>query len=287
MGGKVQIKQLTGLKILALFGIFCWHSLPQVGLPDLGARFVELFFVVSGFLVGLRRHGTFKASFSGGWEYVAPKVRGLYPVYLIGLALGVLLVALKGGLGLRADSILPIAWALALQQAWIPSIAMKYNGAAWFISAWAFCMLCSPALQWLLDGARRTLGPAKGSLTLFASLLAVRIFLEACQVVCPGVYPYSLHVTPFVRLLEFGLAYVSGVWFGERGDRPRSPIAGSCLEVAAATILALCITLLDNTWPRWAFVLAWVMFIPTLAGGGRRLPQPTALLEASGRLRED
>lgn len=266
--GNARISQLTGLKVLALLGIFYWHSMPHVGLPDLGARLVELFFVISGFLVGLRHHGTFEASLSGGWRYVAPKVRLLYPVYLIGIGLGVLKVVLNGGWCFSADTILPIVWALTLQQAWIPSIATKYNGASWFISAWAFCMLCAPALQLLLDKARGVFGSARGSAALFASLFFVRVFLEICQIASPGIYLYSVHVTPFVRLLEFGLAYVSGVWFREHKDKLRLAGADFALEIVASVVVIACVVFFDGVLPRWAFVLIWVVFVSIFAGGG-------------------
>ena len=284
--GNARIPQLAGLKVLALFGIFCWHSMPQVDLPDLGARLVELFFVISGFLVGLRHHGTFETSLSGGWGYVAPKVRSLYPVYLIGIALGVLQVVLSGDWHCGTDAILPIVWALTLQQAWIPSIATKYNGASWFISAWAFCMLCAPVLQLLLDKARGVFGSARGSAALFASLFFVRVFLEICQIASPGIYLYSVHVTPFVRLLEFGLAYVSGVWFREHKDKLRLAGADFALEIVASVVVIACVVFFDGVLPRWTFVLIWVVFVSIFAGGGWAF-KPINILEAIGYMRKD
>lgn len=263
------IPQLTGLKITALLGIFYWHSMPQTGLPDLGARLVELFFVVSGFLVGFRNHGTFDESISGCWKYLWPKVKALYPVYLLGLALGVLQHIMRGGWQIGADTVFPIVWALGLQQAWIPSIAMVYNGASWFISAWAFCMLCAPMLQWLLEQVRGALRETRGLIALFALMLVVRAFLETCQVLSPGVYPYSLHVTPFIRLLEFGAAYLIGVSFrGCRDGANRSFFFQTVMEAVAIAGAFACVVLFDEVWPRWAFVLLWIIVVPILAGGG-------------------
>ena len=260
--------QLTGLKVAALFGIFYWHSMPQAGLPDLGARLVELFFVVSGFLVGIRHHGTFDVSISGCWGYLWPKVRLLYPVYLLGLALGVLQHVLNGGWYVEADTILPIVWALGLQQAWIPAIAMVYNGASWFISAWAFCMFCAPFLQWLLEKMQDVIGEVQGFFAFFFLMLSLRIYLEMCQVLTPGVYPYSLHVTPFIRFLEFGVAYATGVAFRECYSSARkSFVRGAAFELLMVAAVLVCVTLFNEIWPRWAFVLMWIIAVPILAGG--------------------
>lgn len=57
---SLRLHAIAGLKIVALMVIFYWHSpLPKVGMPDLGARCVELFFVASGFLVAYARWGRF------------------------------------------------------------------------------------------------------------------------------------------------------------------------------------------------------------------------------------
>lgn len=260
--------QLTGLKVVALLGIFCWHSMPHLGLPDFGARLVELFFVTSGFLVGFRRHGMLDMTISGCWNYVWPKVKSLYPVYILGLVLGLFQRVLEGGWSVGADAVLPVVWALGLQQAWIPSISMVYNGASWFISAWAFCMLCAPFLQWVLLKMRKTIGTAGGLAAFLILVFSARVFLEVCQVLVPGAYPYSLHVTPAVRLLEFALAYGVGVMFCERRSTKDCSLAlGTVLEVLAVIMAFACICF-GRDWPRWAYVLMWLMVILILSGGG-------------------
>lgn len=260
--------QLTGLKVAALLGIFCWHSMPHSGLPDFGARLVELFFVTSGFLVGFRRHGMLDMTISGCWSYVWPKVKALYPVYLLGLALGLFQRVLEGGWSFGAGAVLPVIFALGLQQAWIPSISMVYNGASWFISAWAFCMLCAPLLQWVLLKMRKILGTIGGLVAFLILVFSARFFLEVCQVLAPEVYHYSLHVTPAVRLLEFALAYGAGVMFCERrGAKDCVPALGTVLEVLVVIIAFACICF-GRGWPRWAYVLMWLMVILILSGGG-------------------
>lgn len=263
-----RIAQLTGLKVIALLGIFCWHSLPQTGLPDIGARLTELFFVVSGFLVGSRHHGKFSYSLKACWDYVWPKVKKFYPVYLVGLALGVLVYALNASWYFNFSTIMPIIWALLLQQAWIPAIAMIYNGAAWFISAWLFCIFCAPCIQALLNKAQEIGGNRRGALGLFISILLVRIFLELCQADSPSVYLYSLHTTPFIRLLEFSLAYIMGVWFSRFETHKSSRLTSTILEFVASAVVIACTSCFNSLWPRWAFVLLWIFFVPILARGG-------------------
>ena len=282
----VYIPQLTGLKVVALFGIFYWHSMPSAGLPDLGARLVELFFVVSGFLVGFRNHGTLDSSISGCWNYLLPKIKAFYPVYLIGLALGVFQHILWGGWNVGAETIFPIVWALGLLQAWIPSIAMVYNGASWFISAWTFCMLCAPVLQWMITKMCNRLGEEKGIVAFSAVTLSVRVFIEECQRLVPGVYPYSLHVTPAIRLLEFALAYAVGVMYRERYSGEKSSFTVmSALEIIVTALFLVFILCFDSIWPRWEFVLMGILVIPLLAGGGWRY-QLAFFTEATGVMRK-
>ena len=49
---KDQIKSLNGLKVISVILIFLWHVYISNPLPDFGARACELFFTISGFLVG-------------------------------------------------------------------------------------------------------------------------------------------------------------------------------------------------------------------------------------------
>lgn len=50
--------------------------------------------------------------------------------------------------------------------------------------------------------------------------------------------------------------------------RVRSFGVSSLVEVGVVVVVASCVIGLDAAWPRWAFVLVWVAFVPILARGG-------------------
>lgn len=78
-----RIRALDGVKFFSIILIFWWHcSLPSPQV-DLGARACEMFFLCSGFLVGLKN--AYDSKWVGTWKescnYVFHKVIKFYVLY--------------------------------------------------------------------------------------------------------------------------------------------------------------------------------------------------------------
>ena len=198
MASRQQLRSITGLKVFAALGIFVWHC-GFFKSPDLGARCVEIFLVVSGFLTAYNHHGNYDGTLDEGVAIVRKKLHAIYPVYLAGflLAVAYMLIACNADgytrFGLAATALVH----LALMQAWIPGIAFAHNGAVWFLSAVLFCYAMSPVASRMVCRAGDRLGSlARGAGSVCVGSFAILLFLEICQRKVPALYTYSVHIAP-------------------------------------------------------------------------------------------
>lgn len=198
MSSKSKLRSITGLKVFATAGIFIWH-LGLFKAPDLGARCVEIFLVVSGFLTAYNHHGRYEGTIEECVGIARKKLRAIYPVYFAGFLLAAAYMVIAHNaqsltrFGLAATAVVD----LTLMQAWIPSIAFKYDGAAWFLSAVLVCYVLSPFISRLIDWAQRKLGDVNlGALSVAAGSFVALLFLEVCQKKLPTLYSYSVHISP-------------------------------------------------------------------------------------------
>ncbi len=198
MASRQQLSAITGLKVLATLGIFVWHC-GFFKTPDLGARCVEIFLIVSGFLTSYNHHGAYAGTLDESFAIVRKKLRAIYPVYFAGflLAVAYMIAAHNTGgytrFGLAATALVH----LALMQAWIPSVAFAFDGAAWFLSAVLFCYAMSPVVSRLLCYAKSRLGGLPlGAGAVCVDSFVILFFLELCQKKMPELYAYSVHIAP-------------------------------------------------------------------------------------------
>lgn len=272
---------MTGLKVLAVLGIFFWH-LGIISAPDLGARLCEVFFLVSGFLEGYRHAGSFSDKVGDAVAFVGKKLKAVWPLHLATfLAALVIAIVLGRQWFLGADKkelLLAAVYNLTLTQAWFPAIKFWFNGVSWFLSALMFCYAAVP----LLSGAVRRLNSKKGALlVLFAVIVLCRIGLELSSAWCPSLFgTANTHVWPPVRLLEFSAAYLLGYAFIRIGggfskraalDGREATSNGLVLWTAVELVylaVAICLVVAFNDiWMRWAYVLVFMPGVWLVAEG--------------------
>lgn len=167
--GHARIEQLTGLRFIAAFAVLLTHfrglsvQVPLEPLWHLGGYGVQLFFILSGFLLTLRYgHGAFS------WRsYAVARLARVVPVYwfVLGItALAYWMTDSAVSLGPKpasADQAVQgfLLNALALQ-AWVSSdhVQQFWNAPGWSISAEFFFYACFPLfLRWrFLDGSVRS-----------------------------------------------------------------------------------------------------------------------------------
>ena len=157
-----NLKPLTAMRFFAAMWVVAYHFTPSLGLgmPALigkGYLGVELFFVLSGFILShvyLEAFGDRRFRYS---DFLWARLARIYPLHLVTLAgLGVL-IAVAAFVGLNAGDQV-IRWSslpahLTLTQAWGLGQAGGWNHPSWSISAEWFAYLSFPifaALIWPL-----------------------------------------------------------------------------------------------------------------------------------------
>ena len=262
---RPRLYALTGLKVLAVVGVFLWHALPKGDLIDLGARGCELMFAASGFLVAYNRHEWFTANIDDAFRYLVSKVRKFYALYLVALVFALVVVTLEGSIAWSSPrTYLTLPFHIGMMQAWSHRMALGFNTPAWFLSALMVCYGVAPLLSQALKRAQSRHGVTWGSVQIFGVLLAARVFLEVCHALDPGLFTFSLHTNPVVRFLEFGMAYVLGAEFVRR-DQDGALRVPAGADTVCCALFVTCAVVFDDAWPRAAFVLLALPVVCTLA----------------------
>ncbi len=229
LNGRPRVEALTGLRWLAVFAVFLSHNQPRVS--DAFSYFfkngysgVTVFFVLSGFVLTYTYGDTFRRpTFAGVWNYGIARIARIYPVYLLGLLLGGLLV---GGEPLRV-------WLLHVfaLQAWSPNLstAMALDPPAWAVAVEMFLYAVFPLLVFVLYPVIRK---PRNSLYLAAAMAvaiaaAVVVFWTLGLSALPASDPASAHRwlyrSPAFRLGDFVLGMaMAGIWINSK-KAPVSP----------------------------------------------------------------
>jgi peptidoglycan/LPS O-acetylase OafA/YrhL len=152
-----QLKPLTSLRFFAAVWVVLYHYWPNLGLerPEIvskGYLGVELFFVLSGFILS---HVYLSAAGEGGFryrEFLWARIARIYPLHLFTLAGIGLMGAAALALGRHVDpnsiSLAALPSNLLLVQAWGFSPVAGWNHPSWSISAEWFAYLSFPAFAW-------------------------------------------------------------------------------------------------------------------------------------------
>ncbi len=123
------------------------HLLPNVFTAYVA---VGMFFMLSGFILALNYPPGRKWTRADARSFFLARLSRIYPVYLLSLlamvpfVLGPALVQHDRALVLRRAA--SGATSLLLLQAWLPRVALSWNGPGWSISDEAFFYLCFPLL---------------------------------------------------------------------------------------------------------------------------------------------
>jgi peptidoglycan/LPS O-acetylase OafA/YrhL len=154
-----ELKYLTSLRALAAFYVFIFHMylagamnyMPKItgNILAQGALGVNIFFVLSGFLLTYSHLKDFTPSQTPRVNYykvfLIKRLARIYPVYLVGIVLTLLVDA-----SLRAlPTDLPLVLLLdsTMLKSWVPPLAMTwFGGGGWSVSTELFFYLVFPLL---------------------------------------------------------------------------------------------------------------------------------------------
>jgi peptidoglycan/LPS O-acetylase OafA/YrhL len=229
-----EIKPLTGVRGFAASLVMLYHfsamssdSGPAATFIRKGYLWVDLFFVLSGFIMGL----SFASKFLNGksslrttyWLFLTHRLARIYPLYLL-VTVESALASLRQTEpfpGLESYQCAVIA-NIAMVQAW--AVAPSFEGAAWSISTEWAAYLLFPALLTAALIPRRGVAFAFGMACLAAIvLLAVTPGLHFAGQTRMGLLDIYSSATqaPLIRCLaEFCLGLLAYRWFNAIKDRP-------------------------------------------------------------------
>lgn len=154
-----EIKPLTGLRGVAALYVVAFHYLAGLTFSNPGKTFlahgylaVDLFFVLSGFVMALSYSRMFRTGFSLAtyWKFLARRLARVYPLYLAGTVLALFLILLGWLPYIRSGSLgITFIANLLMIQTW--GIGASLDSPGWSISTeWAayllFPLLLIPAL---------------------------------------------------------------------------------------------------------------------------------------------
>lgn len=141
-----ELELLTAIRFFAAFWVFAFHFWSWLGLPDSGlwkaagsgARGVDLFFVLSGFVIfhvyGRKQPGR---DFGLG-KFMWRRFARVYPLHLVMLLVWLVMMLSLGVLGFaleRQVTLWDLVASLLLIQSWHVTDGLLLNGVAWSVSA--------------------------------------------------------------------------------------------------------------------------------------------------------
>lgn len=218
---REELGAITGLRFVAAFFVFIFHIQLQIGTPYLkyrtdniishGALGVNLFFVLSGFLLTYSHLKDYKNPSVLGWKYykifLLKRVARIYPVYLCGL---IIFLIITIAFNAFPSSFVPVAMTnLFMLQSFFPIHEMTWYGTgSWSVSTELFFYMLFPVFLPLLLRIK-----TKRQLTF---LLIIMIVISSI----PGIYrtfnpdfiaPEHIYAFAPVRLPEFLCGIVTGI----------------------------------------------------------------------------
>ena len=187
MSGKQPIRALTSIRGIAAWWVVLYHFREAwpAGYPDIATRVmaqgylaVDLFFMLSGFVIALNYAGSFRDGVRGSLRFYALRLARIYPLHLammiafLANPLAIHLFSSQGqtGEGYGADY---YVLSLLLVQNWGFTRVLDWNIPAWSISTEWFAYLCFPLLALVL---RWLPGRTATRLALVALLLGLLVW---------------------------------------------------------------------------------------------------------------
>lgn len=196
-----MIKELTSLRFILIMVIFFHHALPSY--PGGGDMGVACFFVLSGFCYALGYGRKVNAPDFDYRRFLKSRLVKFYPLHWITLLIAIP-ISLHLELGWKNGILLGVNGLLL--QSWFPlsSVYFSFNGVSWFLSDMLFLVALFPFLSRLLDSRNKR--------WLFL-LPALAVYCILCIWTPADMRNTVLYVNPVVRLCDFTVGILSGMWY--------------------------------------------------------------------------
>jgi peptidoglycan/LPS O-acetylase OafA/YrhL len=251
MHKKPQLMPLTGIRFLLALWVVIFHQTspdrwlgswtprlpgPLFSLVRTGYLAVDVFFVLSGFVLSYNYPLVKPWSRSQVMRFAVARFARIYPACCVGLLLVIPFVNYAAGRPVHRLLGALLNWTLL--QSWIPRVAAIWNGPGWSLSDEAFFYFCFPIVGVMLWKFRRLRSlVAAGALLWCASLIAplLAIIAPVCgfgDVPATSLHPYAdpfwsnlLEFNPLLNLPAFCIGIVTGRIY-DRLHGMNSPFVG-------------------------------------------------------------
>ena len=262
---------MTGLRIVAALWVLVYHfrdhlglDLDRLGLVAKGYLGVDLFFVLSGFILS---HVYLRPFVEGRFHYGSflwARLSRIYPVHLVTLAATILiwLVALKMGASFSPMAFDPavLPQHLMLIHAWGTTPTVQWNFPSWSISAEWFAYLTFPVAALLVPAFRRR--PAAGLALAMALFVLMVVLSQRLGLPLPEITRLGV-----VRVAPAFLTGAAAYGLGRRFTLPRKAALAGALLAMVWVVVASSLRAPDIAiWP------AFPLLIPSLAEAARTAP---------------
>jgi peptidoglycan/LPS O-acetylase OafA/YrhL len=289
---REEIEALTGLRFVAAAHVLVYHAFftfdrrasRAIASPiaksviEHGYVGVNLFFVLSGFVLGLAyvdARGSFVGRVRDFWR---ARFARIYPLHVIGLLLALPLFVLGSIEGrasteaIKDEALRELAVCATLVQAWLPRDVFDLNGPAWSLSVEAFFYTCFPLVVFAARPIRRA-WPFAIVVTL-ACVAAIAIPLsrgaELTSIARASDAERALLFNPLLRLPDFVAGFVAARVHVLAGANKTKNTAWDAIALLA--IIAACVACATPRVPlallhNGALDVAWVILFVALARG--------------------
>ena len=206
---------LQGLRFIAFLFVFYNHSYTWLGsnkIYDLGARGVEIFFVLAGFLVAYHySNSELQNSIKASINYVYKKCKKFYVLHIITFVCFFVLPFTKILKNEFDESKIYEFWTCAFLNitllrswVWTPNIEFSFNGPTWFLSSILLSYFLVPQIVNYFKNKNYQF-----YLFSFLFIFLLKLFLDTYCIKYTELYKvFYLYINPIYRVFDFLLGYM-------------------------------------------------------------------------------
>ena len=262
------LNNLQGLRFLAFILVYLNHAYWMVSsskLFDYGARGVEIFFVLSGWLIAYNFSNKSNKELDSSWAacflYLRDKLKKFYFLHIFTFLIAAYVVSYTRPN--YADSLRDALLSITLLKSWFAPAMFSFNGATWFIGTMLFCWLLVPKINAFFQNRDKTW-------LLLTFLIIFLLSMTIDEMVFKAKYPLpkeiALYVFPPYRLFHFLLGYLGYLLLK---DLDNNALGGnlklSMLQIAVLFATAYVYVALDKIFVYTQFILFDLLLIHLLS----------------------
>lgn len=258
------IKTFDFIRVLGMIMIFLnhvWAYLP-FKIPDLGARGVELFILLSGFLLSYNYFNKINENVTiiSNLNFALKHIKKFWVLHILTLFIMLWLTS-----GFKESNLISILLNIFLLHSWIPNQNYYWggNGVSWFLSTLFFCYFIFP---FIIKIIKKIDDNVKILFTMISTILLIVLFQTIYISFNFYESGYILHIFPLYKVVEFFVGCLAGILFLKNKDK----ILSVNIKNSLAVIISIClyifvIILCDKLWIRGIFLIFELFFIIILA----------------------